>query len=154
MPSLSYRSAAKIASREMRSSSGKFFFVILSVAIGVAALTGVRGFSSSFRSTLLTRARSIMAADLAARTTTQPTLEQMEGFNLIEYEGIQMTPVTEMLSMASAAGTLDPLLVSIKAVDPSAYPFYGTVELEPAVTLPTVLGANTVLVADDLSGSN
>lgn len=150
MPSLSYRSAAKIASREMRSSRGKFFFVILSVAIGVAALTGVRGFSASFRKTLLTRARSIMAADLAARTSTQATLEQIEGFNLIEYQGIQMTPVTELLSMASAAGTMDPLLVSIKAVDPTAYPFYGTVDLEPAVTLPTVLGANTVLVADDL----
>lgn len=150
MPSLSYRSAAKIATREMHSSRGKFFFVILSVAIGVAALTGVRGFSSSFRATLLNRARSIMAADLAARTSIQPTLEQTEGFNLIEFEGIQMTPVTEMLSMASAANTMDPLLVSIKAVDPIVYPFYGTVDLEPAVTLPTVLGANTVLVADDL----
>ena len=36
------------------------------LAIGVAALTGVRGFSSSFRTTLLNRARSIMAADLSA----------------------------------------------------------------------------------------
>ena len=45
MATLSYRSAAKIAAREMHSSRGKFFFVILSVAIGVAALTGVRGFS-------------------------------------------------------------------------------------------------------------
>ncbi len=150
MPSLSYRSAAKIASREMHSSRGKFFFVILSVAIGVAALTGVRGFSSSFRATLLTRARSIMAADLAARTGQQPTLEQMEGFNLIEYQGTQMTPVTEMLSMASAAGTLDPLLVSIKAVDPDAYPFYGVVDLDPAGSLPSVLNSNTVVVADDL----
>ncbi len=49
MASLSYASAAKIAAREMRSSRGKFFFVVLSVAIGVAALTGVRGFSASFR---------------------------------------------------------------------------------------------------------
>ena len=49
MASLSYRSAAKIAAREMRSSRGKFLFVLLSVAIGVAALTGVRGFSASFR---------------------------------------------------------------------------------------------------------
>ena len=57
MASLSYGSAAKIAAREMRSSRGKFFFVVLSVAIGVAALTGVRGFSASFRGTLLTRAR-------------------------------------------------------------------------------------------------
>ncbi len=150
MPSLSYTSAAKIASREMRSSSGKFFFVILSVAIGVAALTGVRGFSASFRATLLTHARSIMAADLAARTSTQPTLEEIEGFNLIEYEGIRMTPVTETLSMASAAGTMDPLLVSIKAVDPAAYPFYGTVELQPAATLSSVLTHDTVVVADDL----
>ena len=51
MATLSYRSAAKIAAREMHSSRGKFFFVILSVAIGVAALTGVRGFSGSFRTT-------------------------------------------------------------------------------------------------------
>ena len=58
MHSLSYRSAAKIAAREMHSSRGKFFFVILSIAIGVAALTGVRGFSSSFLATLLDRARS------------------------------------------------------------------------------------------------
>jgi len=76
MASLSYQSAAKIAAREMHSSRGKFFFVILSVAIGVAALTGVRGFSSSFRSTLLTRARSIMAADLSARTNQQPTPDE------------------------------------------------------------------------------
>ena len=58
MASLSYSSAAKIAVREMHSSRGKFLFVVLSVAIGVAALTGVRGFSSSFRAALLNRARS------------------------------------------------------------------------------------------------
>ena len=52
---LAWGSAAKIAMREMRHSRAKFFFVILSVAIGVAALTGVRGFSASFRFTLLGR---------------------------------------------------------------------------------------------------
>lgn len=150
MPSLSYRSAAKIASREMHSSRGKFFFVILSVAIGVAALTGVRGFSSSFRATLLTRARSIMAADLSARTTQQPTPDELQGLTEIQSEGIQMTPVTELLSMASAARTLDPLLVSLKAVDPAHYPYYGTVDLEPAARLSSVLDADTVCVADDL----
>ena len=40
MATLSYRSAVKIAAREMQASRGKFFFVVLSVAIGVAALTG------------------------------------------------------------------------------------------------------------------
>ena len=150
MAALSYRSAVKIAAREMHSSRGKFFFVILSVAIGVAALTGVRGFSASFRSTLLNRARSIMAADLSARMFQQPTPEQQNGLDEIAASGVEITPVTELLSMASSAKTLDPLLVSLKAVDPEMYPFYGDVELAPATPLRTTLTPETVVVADDL----
>jgi putative ABC transport system permease protein len=134
----------------MKSSRGKFFFVILSVAIGVAALTGVRGFSSSFRATLLNRARSIMAADLSARTTVQASKAETSGLAQIQAEGVQMTPVTELLSMASAAKTMDPLLVSLKAVDPHAYPYYGDVELQPAAPLASVLTGDSVAVADDL----
>jgi putative ABC transport system permease protein len=134
----------------MHSSRGKFTFVILSVAIGVAALTGVRGFSSSFRATLLNRARSIMAADLSARMTTQATPLESAGLAEIEREGVKMTPVTELLSMASSAKTMDPLLVSLKAVDPNAYPYYGSVDLVPAGKLASVLDANSVAVADDL----
>src|ERR1700758_1662827 len=147
---LSYRSAAKIAAREMHSSRGKFLFVVLSVAIGVAALTGVRGFSSSFRTALLNRARSIMAADLSARMFQQPTPEQEKGLDAIEAEGVEITPVTEMLSMASSPKTHDPLLVSLKAVDPSMYPFYGEVTLDPVGSLKDALGGDSVAVADDL----
>ena len=150
MASLSWRSSVKIAAREMHSSRGKFFFVILSVAIGVAALTGVRGFSASFRATLLNRARSIMAADLSARMFQQPTPAQQKGLDEIAASGVEMTPVTELLSMASSAKTLDPLLISLKAVDPAMYPFYGEVELAPAGRLKDVLGPDTVAVADDL----
>jgi putative ABC transport system permease protein len=134
----------------MRSSRGKFFFVILSVAIGVAALTGVRGFSNSFRATLLTRARAIMAADLSARMSSQATPAEVEGLAEIERAGVETTPVTELLSMASAVKTLDPLLVSLKAVDPAKYPFYGEVELEPAGRLADALTPDQVAVADDL----
>lgn len=150
MGALSYRSAFKIASRELRFSRGKFFFVVLSVAIGVAALTGVRGFSSSFRAALLDRARSIMAADLSARMFQQPTPEEQKGLDAIAGESVQITPVTELLSMASSAKTLDPLLVSLKAVDPAMYPFYGDVQLSPAGKLKDVLKSDTVVVADDL----
>ncbi len=150
MPTLSYQSAAKIAYREMLASRGKFFFVILSVAIGVAALTGVRGFSSSFRATLLTHARSILAADLSARSTRQPTPDEIMGLIQIERAGILVTPVTELLSMASVPVTMDPLLVSVKAVDPTRFPFYGTVDLDPAQPLAQALHADTVAVGDDL----
>ncbi len=150
MPSLSYSTAARIASRELRSSRGKFAFVILSVAIGVAALTGVRGFSSAFRATLLLRARSIMAADLAVRTNVMPTDDQQAGLDQLRAAGNDESAVTETLSMASASTSLDPLLVSLKAVDPSKYPFYGDVVLEPAIPLSQALTDDSVAVGDDL----
>lgn len=150
MASLSWKSAGKIAVREMHSSRGKFFFVVLSVAIGVAALTGVRGFSYSFRTALLEQARSIMAADLSARMFQQPTPDQQKGLDEIAAGGVEITPVTEMLSMVSSAKTLDPLLVSLKAVDPAKYPFYGTVQLAPAGPLKDALTPDSVAVADDL----
>jgi putative ABC transport system permease protein len=150
LPSLSYATAARIASRELRSSRGKFAFVILSVAIGVAALTGVRGFSSAFRATLLLRARSIMAADLAARTNIPLTPYQQATLNELINNGTSETTVTESLSMASSATSLDPLLVSLKAIDPHKYPFYGDVVLEPAMPLMQALTDHTVAVGEDL----
>jgi putative ABC transport system permease protein len=150
MASLSYSTAARIATRELRSSRGKFAFVVLSVAIGVAALTGVRGFSSAFRATLLLRARSIMAADIAARTNISPTPDQQAGIDKLLSNGNDESPVTELLSMASNTVSLDPLLVSLKAVDPAKYPFYGTVELEPSIPLPQALTDSTVAVGEDL----
>jgi putative ABC transport system permease protein len=150
MASLSYGTAARIAFRELHSSRGKFAFVILSVAIGVAALTGVRGFSSAFRATLLLRARSIMAADIAARTNTPPTLAQQAGLDELRAAGNDESPVTELLSMASSTTSLDPLLVSVKAVDPAKYPFYGEVILSPAMPLMRALTDSTVAVGDDL----
>ena len=86
----------------MRSSKAKFAFVILSVAIGVAALSGVRGFSASFRATLLDHARSILAGDVSARMTQQPTPDQQTGLDEIAATGVKMTTVTEMMSMASS----------------------------------------------------
>src|SRR5579875_1302117 len=151
MPRLSLATAARIAVRELRSSRGKFAFVVLSVAVGVAALTGVRGFSSSFRAMLLVRARSIMAADLAARSNQELTAAETASLARFSTEQhAQTTPVTEMLSMASSSTSLDPLLVSLKAVDPARYPFYGSVVLSPAMPIAQALTDSSVAVGDDL----
>src|ERR1700723_4262507 len=80
----------------------------------------------------------------------QPTREEQKGLDAIAAEGVEITPVTELLSMASTAKTLDPLLVSLKAVDPAMYPFYGDVELATATPLRTTLTPETVVVADAL----
>ncbi len=150
MPSLSYATASRIAARELRSSRGKFAFVILSVAIGVAALTGVRGFAASFRSMLLLRARSILSADLSARLNAEPTAAEKAALARLPAQGMQSTEVVELLSMASAPPSLDPLLVSLKAVDPAKYPFYGEVVLDPAIPLRQALTGDSVAVGSDL----
>ncbi len=149
-PSLTWNSAAKIAWREVHASRTKFLFVILSVAIGVAALTGVRGFSDSFQTTLLGEARTIMAADLSARMFRQPTADEKQQLEALASNGIQRTQVAETISMVSSPGDPVPLLVSLKAVDPQKYPFYGTVDLQPAGNLRQVLNDATVVVAEDL----
>ena len=46
---LSWERAAAIGWRDLKSAPGKFGFVVLSVAVGVAALVGVRGLSDSLQ---------------------------------------------------------------------------------------------------------
>src|SRR5450759_2874581 len=149
-PRLSWRAAMRIAWREMRASRAKFLFVVLSVAIGVGSLTGVRGFSSSFRHMLLGEARTLMAGDLTARVFALPTAEQEAALRGLEARGVRRTWITETVTMASSATTADPLLISVKAVDPAAYPYYGVVKLNPPRPLREVLGAQSVVVSDDL----
>ncbi|MGC2637434.1 MAG: FtsX-like permease family protein [Acidobacteriaceae bacterium] len=149
-PPLPWSTAAKIAWRELRAGKAKFLFVLLSVAVGVAALTGVRGFSQSFARALLLQARSIMAGDLSARMFRQATPGELQQLETLRAQGVRTTVVTETVSMAMVRTDPVPLLVTLKAVNPSQYPFYGTVGLDPAGNLRTVLTDNTVVVDDNL----
>lgn len=147
-PSLPWATAWRVAWREMRASKAKFAFVLLSVAIGVAALTGVRGFSQAFQKALLGDARSLMAGDLSARLFRQVTPKEDQQLDALK--GVERTDVTETVSMAEVEGDPVPLLVSLKAVDPAAYPFYGHVLLNPAGNLRDALTDDAALVDDNL----
>jgi len=149
-PALPWSTAARIAWRELRASRAKFVFVLLSVAIGVAALTGVRGFSQSFQKALLGDARGIMAADLSARMFRLATPKEEQQLDALATKGVERTSVTETVSMASVQGDPVPLLVSLKAVDPAVYPYYGNIVLSPAGSLRNALTDSTVLVDDNL----
>jgi putative ABC transport system permease protein len=149
---LGWKRAAAIGWRDLKSAPGKFGFVVLSVAVGVAALVGVRGLSDSFRQTLNTEARSLLAGDLSARLLRAPSPEELAKIAAIEAESggtIRCTWVTETVSMASVSSDPVPLLVSLKAVDPAEYPFYGTAELDPAIPLRQALQGDSAVVADE-----
>ena len=148
---LSWKRAAAIAWRDLKSAPGKFSFVVLSVAIGVAALVGVRGFSESFRRTLSTEARSLIAGDLSARVFHVPNANDDKKVGAIKDKipGSRSTWVTETLSMASVPPDPVPLLVALKAVDPADYPYYGKAQLEPDMSLQQALEGDSAVVADE-----
>jgi putative ABC transport system permease protein len=149
---LSWKRAGAIGWRDLKSAPGKFGFVVLSVAVGVAALVGVRGFSESFRKTLGAESRSLMAGDLSARLFHPPSAEDKSKIEaVLQKDGgkIKSTWVTETISMASVPPDPVPLLVSLKAVDPSEYPFYGAPELEPAIGLQQALDGDSAVVAEE-----
>ena len=123
---LSWKRAAAIGWRDLKSAPAKFGFVVLSVAVGVAALVGVRGLSERFRQTLGTEARSLLAGDLSARLSRQPSAGEQAKIDALNHllpaGQLRSTWVTETLSMASIPEDPVPILVTLKAVDPSQYP--------------------------------
>ncbi len=145
-----WATALKIASREARASALKFLFVAFGVAAGVGALTGVRGFSQAFRDTLRSEARTLMAADIAIRQFNLTTPEQDAAAQKYVDQGAVLTRITETVSMMDSPAGGAPLLVSIKAVDPQAYPFYGKFVLDPPAKLKDALTADSIVVSDDL----
>ena len=148
---LSWKRAAAIGWRDLKSAPGKFGFVVLSVAVGVAALVGVRGLSDSFRQSLSTEARSLLAGDLSARMFHAPTAGELAKVAAIANpgSGIRTTWTAETISMASVPPDPVPLLVSLKAVDPAQYPYYGTADLEPSMPLQQALKGDSAVVADE-----
>jgi putative ABC transport system permease protein len=141
--------AWRVARREARASAPKFLFAILGVAAGVGALTGVRGFADAFQEELRRQARSLMAADVSLRQFTALTPAQQQCLDGYVQRGAQLTRITETVSMMGAAGGV-PVLVSVKAVDPAVYPFYGQVVLDPPQPLKQALDEHSVAVSDDL----
>ncbi len=149
--SFPFQTAPKIAWRDLHASPTKFLFVILAVAVGVAALSGVKGFGYAFKGMLLRNAKQLIAADVQAQTWNDPTPEQISRLREISRRYGSMTRVTETISMAASAHERVPQMISVKGVDPSAYPFYGTLTLDPPQPLQTLLrNDSSVVVTPEL----
>src|SRR5438046_7211292 len=101
-----------MAWRETKATPAKFIFVMISVALGAAALTAVTGFNESVRYTLLREARSLMAGDISLRMPIEPSAVELHFLDTLQAKGIESTRVTETVSMAST-GKGAPALVSV-----------------------------------------
>jgi len=145
-----FRTASKIAWRELRSSPGRFLFVAIAVAVGVGALSGVKGFGAAFRSMLFSNAKQLTASDLSAQVWALPDDNQLRQLHSIAGTSGDLTWVTETFSMAGRTTGGPPQLVTVKAVDPWKYPFYGSLTTSPAEPLRELLRGDSVIANTEL----
>jgi putative ABC transport system permease protein len=144
------RTASKIAWRELHSSPGRFLFVAIAVAVGVGALSGVKGFGAAFRSMLFSNAKQLTASDLSAQVWALPDDKQLHDLRSLAGKTGDLTWVTETFSMAGRTNGGPPQLVTVKAIDPQKYPFYGSLTTSPARPLRELLSNDAVLVNSEL----
>ena len=149
-PFLEPRPLLAIALRDLQSSYGRFAFVIASMALGIAALVGVRGSAESVRRQFLQDTRALLAADVVVQSPTYPTDEQRSSVAQLSSGGTTSTLVVETLTMASSEKGERPQMVDVTVVDPSQYPFYGRVLLQPQNSLPQTVDRNSIAVSQML----
>jgi len=140
----------RMAWRETRPAFRRFLFLTLAIALGVGALTGLKGFSAALNRSIARSARDLIAADLSVRFSSLPNQKEIAVLESLTAQGARLSRTTETLSMVSSSKTSDPILSEIRAVDPQTYPFYGTVELEPAAPLHRMLSDDAAIVSRDL----
>ncbi len=121
----------RLAWRESRFARSRLLLFLSSVALGVAALTAVQSFAVNFERGVQEQARELLGADLQirARTTFGPTTEAL--VDSLAGAGVPVARTVGTSSMALAPETGRTRLVQLRGAD-AAYPFYGTIETEPA----------------------
>ena len=165
--------------RDARGNRGKLFFFVLCLAVGVAAVVAVAGFSEGLDRGIRREARQLLAADLvvrgrepipdaihqaidAAPTSHRATVLEMLTLVAVPTSSDDPTSddsTSEDLTSTDRSGAANSLLVELKSLD-RGYPFYGDVELRrlegpPGAVdrhrdLAAVLDAQTTLVAPEV----
>jgi putative ABC transport system permease protein len=116
------------------------------VAVGVAALSGVKGFGYAFKGMLLRNARQLIAADVQAQTWGALAPERIGRIEKLADQYGRMTRVTETVSMAGSRNQRVPQMLSVKGVDPAVYPYYGRLKLDPPKPVSSLLGDDSSIV--------
>ena len=153
--SSAWRSFGRQLWRDSRGSRRQLAFFVACLAVGVAAVVAVAGFSEGLERGIRKQARQLLAADLAIRGQQPPPEALLDAID--QLPGSRRTSIIEMLTLVAVpeglrpelADTPNSLLVELKSLD-GPYPYYGDLELEPAGDLQSLLDGESVVVAPQL----
>jgi len=143
--------AVRLAWRDLRASRARPAFLVAAMAISVAYIGAIRSAANIAGSVLHGQSRSWLGGDLAATTGAPLEEDQVDALNQMRARGIEWTLVTTGLTMGSASEeSPDASLMAVKAVDPTKYPFYGGLAIEPPQALSAALDPDTAIVSKDV----
>jgi putative ABC transport system permease protein len=145
-----WRTAARIAWRDLRSSPWQAGWIVLAMAVGIAGIGGVHSAANSARSAIHGDVRAWLAGDACVDTMEAVDRAQSAALDRLGAQGIAWTVVSSAWTMASSEESPDPGVISVKAVDPSMYPFYGALTVVPSQTLREALRPSTVVVSQEV----
>jgi putative ABC transport system permease protein len=142
---------ARLAVRESRRSRGRIALFMGCIAVGVAAVVVVAGLSASVNDGIRAEGRRLMAADLLVegRRPLPAGLDAIVSGFAPAGGAVRRADVREFVSVVLAPRTAASQLAELKVVE-GAYPFYGTLRLDPARPLGELLGAESVVAAPEL----
>lgn len=136
--------------RESRGSGARLGFFVMCLAVGVAAVVSVAGLSAGVDEGIRTKARELLAADLAVESM-RPLPEELKTV-LAGIPGAERTDVREFVTIVAAGSGPSrgaSRLAQVKIVE-GTYPFYGSLETTPPGELDSLLGDDTAVVAEGL----
>ena len=139
------RFALTMARREGRGSRRRLALYMGSITLGVAALVAINSFRRNVTDAISGQARELLGADLelSSRRPLDSTITAL--LDSLGRTGVPLARVTSFASMALALPSGGTRLVEVRAVEPG-FPFYGTMETDPAGAWPALQRGRRALV--------
>lgn len=132
----------KMAWRDGKTSWKKLTLFMASIVLGIAALVSIQSFSVNLKHNIALQSKSLMGSDFKIDSDKPPNenviaiMDSLGGFNAREIS------FASMVSFPEKEGSK---LAQVRGIE-GGFPFYGTMETEPAQAATTYLEQGTALV--------
>jgi len=139
----------RFAARDLRGGLKGFRIFLACLTLGVTAIAGVGSLSSAITAGIATNARALLGADVEVRVASRAA--EPEQIAWLQAHSAALSLVRRMRVMARVADGRDQTLIELKAVadrGTAAYPLYGALKLEPALSV-----AEALAIRDGVSGA-
>lgn len=141
-----WRWILKMAWRDGRSSTRHLVLFLASMVVGVAALVAIESFRGNLKDAVESQARTLLGADLQI-SQNQPFGETVEA--LIDSVGGEQSREVRFTSMAFFPESSDTRITQVRAQE-GAFPYYGSLETNPADAGSRFLSDGTALLDERL----